>query len=40
VWWRPLTSPDVRFVLLTDDDRRDLAAGLSENGRPRVGTVP
>ncbi len=37
VWWRPLGSTDVRFALLTDDDRKDLAAGLSENGRPPVG---
>jgi fatty-acyl-CoA synthase len=39
VWWRPLGSMDVRFALLTDDDRKDLAAGLSENGRPPVGVV-
>jgi hypothetical protein len=40
VWWRPLASTDVRFVPLTDDDRKVLAAGLSENGRPPVGTEP
>jgi fatty-acyl-CoA synthase len=37
VWWRPLGSPDVRFVSLRDDDRAVLAAGLAENGRPPVG---
>jgi len=37
VWWRPLGSSDIRFTLLTDDDRRALAAGLAENGRPPVG---
>ncbi len=37
VWWRPLSSPDIRFVRLTDDDRKALAAGLAENGRPPVG---
>ena len=39
VWWRPLDSADVRFELLTDDDREKLAAGLAENGRPAVGGV-
>ena len=38
VWWRPLDSANIRFTLLTDDDRKALAAGLSENGRPAVGT--
>jgi fatty-acyl-CoA synthase len=38
VWWRPLGSAEVRFTLLTDDDRKVLAAGLAENGRPPVGT--
>lgn len=37
VWWRPLGSSDNRFTLLTDDDRKALAAGLAENGRPPVG---
>jgi fatty-acyl-CoA synthase len=37
VWWRPLGSADIRFTLLTDDDRKALAAGLAENGRPAVG---
>ncbi len=37
VWWRPLDSPDLLFVPLHDDDRRTLAAGLAENGRPPVG---
>ena len=37
VWWRPLDSSDIRFTLLTDDDRAALAAGLAENGRPPVG---
>jgi fatty-acyl-CoA synthase len=37
VWWRPLGSPDVRFVPLRDDERAVLAAGLAENGRPAVG---
>ena len=37
VWWRPLDSPDVRFVPLRDDERAALAAGLAENGRPPVG---
>jgi fatty-acyl-CoA synthase len=39
VWWRPLDSTDVRFELLSDDDREKLAAGLAENGRPAVGRV-
>jgi len=34
VLWRPLDSSEVRFERLTDDDRRRLAAGLEENGRP------
>jgi fatty-acyl-CoA synthase len=37
VWWRPLGSADMTFVRLTEDDRKVLAAGLSENGRPPVG---
>jgi fatty-acyl-CoA synthase len=40
VWWRPLGSSDIRFTLLTDDDRKALAAGLAENGRPPVGKEP
>ena len=40
VWWRPLGSSDVRFTLLSDDDRKALAAGLAENGRPAVGQRP
>jgi fatty-acyl-CoA synthase len=40
VWWRPLDSADIRFTLLTDEDRKALAAGLAENGRPPVGSVP
>jgi fatty-acyl-CoA synthase len=40
VWWRPLGNTDVRFVPLTDDDRKALAAGLAENGRPVVGAGP
>ncbi len=40
VWWRPLGSSDVRFALLTDDDRKTLATGLAENGRPPVGGGP
>ena len=40
VWWRPLYNTDVRFVPLTDDDRKALAAGLAENGRPPVGAAP
>ncbi len=39
VWWRPLDSTEVRFELLSDDDREKLAAGLAENGRPAVGGV-
>lgn len=39
VWWRPLDSNEVRFELLSDDDRQKLAAGLAENGRPAVGPV-
>jgi fatty-acyl-CoA synthase len=39
VWWRPLGSADIRFTLLTDDDRKALAAGLAENGRPPVGSA-
>jgi fatty-acyl-CoA synthase len=39
VWWRPLDSTEVRFELLTDDDREKLAAGLAENGRPAVGAL-
>jgi fatty-acyl-CoA synthase len=38
VWWRPLGSTDVRFTLLTENDRKALATGLAENGRPPVGT--
>ncbi|MFZ0251847.1 MAG: AMP-binding protein [Acidimicrobiales bacterium] len=37
VWWRPLGSSAMEFTRLTDDDRKVLAAGLSENGRPPVG---
>jgi fatty-acyl-CoA synthase len=37
VWWRPLGSIDIEFTRLTEDDRKVLAAGLSENGRPPVG---
>ena len=40
VWWRPLGSSDIRFTLLSDDDRKALAAGLAENGRPAVGQRP
>ena len=40
VYWRPLGNTDVRFVPLTDDDRKALAAGLTENGRPPVGASP
>jgi fatty-acyl-CoA synthase len=39
VWWRPLGSSDIRFALLTDDDRAALTAGLAENGRPPVGST-
>ncbi len=39
VWWRPLGRSDIRFTLLTDEDRKALAAGLAENGRPPVGEV-
>jgi fatty-acyl-CoA synthase len=39
VWWRPLDSAEVRFELLTDDDRDTLAARLAENGRPPVGSI-
>ena len=39
VWWRPLGRSDIRFALLTDDDRKALAAGLAENGRPPVGSA-
>ena len=39
VWWRPLDSAEVRYELLTEDDREKLAAGLAENGRPPVGPV-
>jgi hypothetical protein len=37
VWWRPLGNNDIRFTLLGDHDRAQLAAGLAENGRPLVG---
>jgi fatty-acyl-CoA synthase len=37
VWWRPLGSIDIEFTRLTEEDRKVLAAGLSENGRPPVG---
>jgi fatty-acyl-CoA synthase len=40
VWWRPLGTSEVAFSRLTEDDRKVLAAGLSENGRPQVGEVP
>lgn len=39
VWWRPLDTTDIRFEVLTDDDRQKLAAGLAENGRPSVGSL-
>ena len=39
VWWWPLGTSDVRFVPLTEDDRKALAAGLAANGRPPVGPV-
>jgi fatty-acyl-CoA synthase len=39
IWWRPLGSTDSRFTLLSDGDRKALAAGLAENGRPPVGAV-
>jgi fatty-acyl-CoA synthase len=39
VWWRPLGRSDIRFSLLTDVDRKALAAGLAENGRPPVGSA-
>ncbi len=38
VWWRPLGTTGIRFERLGDGDRAALAAGLSENGRPPVGT--
>jgi fatty-acyl-CoA synthase len=38
VWWRPLGGSATHFSLLTDDDRKALAAGLAENGRPPVGS--
>ncbi|MGO9853530.1 MAG: AMP-binding protein [Acidimicrobiales bacterium] len=37
VWWRPPGGADLRFVLLSEQDRAMLAAGLAENGRPPVG---
>jgi fatty-acyl-CoA synthase len=37
VWWWPLGTSGVRFVPLAEDDRKALAAGLVENGRPPVG---
>jgi fatty-acyl-CoA synthase len=40
VWWRPLESTELRFVLLTDHDRAALAAGLAENGRPPLPASP
>jgi len=40
VWWRPLGSSDIRFTLLSEDDRKALTAGLAENGRPAVGQRP
>jgi fatty-acyl-CoA synthase len=39
VWWRPLDSADLRFVLLGATDRADLAKGLAEHGRPPVGQL-
>jgi fatty-acyl-CoA synthase len=39
IWWRPLGSTDLRFTLLTGDDRKALAAGLALNGRPPVGVT-
>jgi fatty-acyl-CoA synthase len=37
IWWRPLDSTGPDFVPLTDQDRKALASGLAENGRPPVG---
>jgi fatty-acyl-CoA synthase len=39
VWWRPLGIADIRFVPLTDEDRKTLDTGLVENGRPAVGAA-
>jgi fatty-acyl-CoA synthase len=40
VWWRPPGGSGLHFALLTDDDRKTLATGLAENGRPSVGASP
>jgi fatty-acyl-CoA synthase len=37
IWWRP--GADLRFQPLSGDDRATLDAGLTENGRPPVGTA-
>ncbi len=37
VWWRPLSSEDLRFEPLRDEDRARLDAGLVANGRAAVG---
>ncbi len=37
VWWRPLSTSELRFEPLGDDDRAVLDAGLVANGRPAVG---
>jgi fatty-acyl-CoA synthase len=34
IWWRPPGSGSPDFVRLTDDDRRALAQGLADHGRP------
>ena len=39
VWWRPLGSTTLRFELLTDTDRAELAKALAEHGRPPVGQL-
>jgi fatty-acyl-CoA synthase len=37
VWWRPLSSSEVRFEPLREEDRSRLDAALASNGRPGVG---
>ena len=37
VWWRPLSSSELRFEPLGESDRTLLDAGLATNGRPAVG---
>jgi fatty-acyl-CoA synthase len=37
VWWRPLSSSELRFEPLRDEDRALLDAGLKANGRAAVG---